>query len=172
MALFQTTPKLKRYWVLIAGCSYHLTMTNGILSWTCSCLGYEATQHLISNACVMNSYCSSPYAYSKPDISFILLSFSCGYFGKSNLTCLAKGCCWDDNADHAVETRCYMRNGESSAANLNLVYFPNIYFELSGTLGRTQVGGVGVKPPLELDILQKSYYLHKEINCFRILFAC
>jgi len=33
-------------------------------------------------------------------------------------------------------------------------------------------GGVGVKPPLELDILQKFYYLRKEINCFRILFAC
>ena len=27
-------------------------------------------------------------------------------------------------------------------------------------------------PPLELDILQKFYYLCKEINCFRILFAC
>jgi len=32
--------------------------------------------------------------------------------------------------------------------------------------------GFGVKPPLELDILQKFYYLGKEINCFRILFAC
>ena len=32
--------------------------------------------------------------------------------------------------------------------------------------------GVGVKPPLELDILQKLYYLRKEIKCFRILFAC
>jgi len=37
--------------------------------------------------------------------------------------------------------------------------------------GRTQ-GGVGVTPPLELDILQKLYYLRKEIKCFRILFAC
>jgi len=33
-------------------------------------------------------------------------------------------------------------------------------------------GGVGVKPPLELDILQKLYHLRKEIKCFRILFAC
>ena len=33
-------------------------------------------------------------------------------------------------------------------------------------------GGVGVNPPLELDILQKLYYLRKEIDCFRILFAC
>ena len=33
-------------------------------------------------------------------------------------------------------------------------------------------GGLGLKPPLELDILQKMYYLRKEINCFRILFAC
>jgi len=32
--------------------------------------------------------------------------------------------------------------------------------------------GVGVKTPLELDILQKLYYLRKEIKCFRILFAC
>ena len=31
---------------------------------------------------------------------------------------------------------------------------------------------VRVKPPLELDILQKLYYLRKEIKCFRILFAC
>jgi len=38
--------------------------------------------------------------------------------------------------------------------------------------GRTQ-GGVGVNPPpLELDILQKIYYLRKEINCFHKLFAC
>jgi len=32
--------------------------------------------------------------------------------------------------------------------------------------------GLGSKKPFELDILQKLYYLHKEINCFRILFAC
>ena len=41
---------------------------------------------------------------------------------------------------------------------------------LKCTQGRTQ--GVGVNPPLELDILQKLYYLRKEIKCFRILFAC
>jgi len=33
-------------------------------------------------------------------------------------------------------------------------------------------GGLGLTPPLELDILQKLYYLRKEIKCFRILFAC
>jgi len=33
-------------------------------------------------------------------------------------------------------------------------------------------GGVGLNPPLELDILQKLYYLRNEINCFRILFDC
>jgi len=40
--------------------------------------------------------------------------------------------------------------------------------------GRTQGGGLGLglKPLLELDILQKFYYLRKEINCFYILFAC
>jgi len=38
--------------------------------------------------------------------------------------------------------------------------------------GLTQGGGLGLTPPLELDILQKLYYLRKEINCFRILFAC
>jgi len=27
--------------------------------------------------------------------------------------------------------------------------------------GRTQGGGLGLKPPLELDILQKLYYLRK-----------
>jgi len=32
--------------------------------------------------------------------------------------------------------------------------------------------GLGLNPPLELDILQKFYYLRKEINCFGILFAC
>jgi len=32
--------------------------------------------------------------------------------------------------------------------------------------------GFGVKTPLELDILQKLYYLRKEIKCFRILSAC
>jgi len=29
-------------------------------------------------------------------------------------------------------------------------------------------GGLGLKTPLELDILQKFYYLRKEINCFYI----
>jgi len=33
-------------------------------------------------------------------------------------------------------------------------------------------GGFKVKPPLELDILQKLYDLRKEIKCFRLLFAC
>jgi len=33
-------------------------------------------------------------------------------------------------------------------------------------------GGLGLNPPLELDILQKLYYLRKEIKFFRILFAC
>jgi len=38
--------------------------------------------------------------------------------------------------------------------------------------GRMQGGG-GVKtPPLELDILQNFITCAKEINCFRILFAC
>jgi len=32
--------------------------------------------------------------------------------------------------------------------------------------------GVGVNPPLELDILQNFIACAKEINCFRILFAC
>jgi len=32
--------------------------------------------------------------------------------------------------------------------------------------------GLGLKPPLELDILQKLYYLRKGDYCFRILFAC
>jgi len=30
----------------------------------------------------------------------------------------------------------------------------------------------GWNPPIELDILQKLYYLRKEIKYFRILFAC
>jgi len=32
--------------------------------------------------------------------------------------------------------------------------------------GRTQGGGLGVKHPVELDILQKLYYLRKEEQCF------
>ena len=36
--------------------------------------------------------------------------------------------------------------------------------------GSTQ-RGLGLKPPFELDILQNLYYLHKEIICFRMLFA-
>ena len=35
--------------------------------------------------------------------------------------------------------------------------------------GRTQEGGLGLTPTLELDILQKFYYLRKEIDCFRLL---
>jgi len=37
--------------------------------------------------------------------------------------------------------------------------------------GRTQGGVLGLTPPLELDILQKLYYLRKEIKCFRIPFC-
>ena len=33
-------------------------------------------------------------------------------------------------------------------------------------------GGLGLTRPLELDILKKLYHLRKEINCFRIPFAC
>jgi len=33
-------------------------------------------------------------------------------------------------------------------------------------------GGFGVKTTLELDILRKLYACAKEINCFRIPFAC
>jgi len=33
-------------------------------------------------------------------------------------------------------------------------------------------GGVGVKSPFELDILQNFITCANEINCFRILFAC
>jgi len=38
--------------------------------------------------------------------------------------------------------------------------------------GRTQGEGVGVNPPLEHNILQNFITYAKEINCFRILFAC
>jgi len=51
------------------------------------------------------------------------------------------------------------------------LFAPHIYGCKSSSQERTQ-GGVGVTPPLELDILQKLYYLRKEINCFRILFDC
>jgi len=37
--------------------------------------------------------------------------------------------------------------------------------------GRTQ-GGLGVNPPLELDILQTFTTFAKEISCFHILFTC
>ena len=38
--------------------------------------------------------------------------------------------------------------------------------------GVRKEGGFGVNPPLELDILQNFITCTKEINCFRILFAC
>jgi len=51
---------------------------------------------------------------------------------------------------------------------LNIIYFFCMCIQ-----GRMQGGHFGVKPPpFELDILQKLYYLRKEINCFRTLFAC
>jgi len=55
--------------------------------------------------------------------------------------------------------------------NLKFMYFN--WFIVSYDQGRTQGGvGVGVNTPLELDILQKLYFLRKEIKCFRIFFAC
>ena len=52
----------------------------------------------------------------------------------------------------------------------------NLWFchhgECCYTQGRTQRGVLGLKPPLEVDILQKLYYLRKEIKCFRVHFAC
>jgi len=38
--------------------------------------------------------------------------------------------------------------------------------------GVRKEGGLGLKPLLELDILQNFITCAKEINCFRILFAC
>jgi len=43
---------------------------------------------------------------------------------------------------------------------------------MSGASKGVGKGGWGKPPPLELDILQKLYYLRKEIKCFYILFAC
>jgi len=37
---------------------------------------------------------------------------------------------------------------------------------------RTKGESLGLKHPLEFDILQKLYYVRKEISCFRIPFAC
>ena len=47
-------------------------------------------------------------------------------------------------------------------------------FTLSSPIARAYARevGVGVKTPLELDILQNFITCAKEINCFRILFAC
>jgi len=42
-------------------------------------------------------------------------------------------------------------------------------WERVGTASRAYARGLGLKPPLELDILQKLYYLRKEIKRFRIL---
>ena len=38
--------------------------------------------------------------------------------------------------------------------------------------GRTQRGGLGLKPPFELDVLQNFITCATEINCFRMLVAC
>jgi len=48
----------------------------------------------------------------------------------------------------------------------------NVEIVLGWRQGRTQGGLVGLKTPLELDILQNFITCAKEINCFRILFAC
>jgi len=50
---------------------------------------------------------------------------------------------------------------------LHFVYYRDFY-----PRAYARGGGVRVNRPLELDILQKLYYLRKEIKCFRILFAC
>jgi len=42
----------------------------------------------------------------------------------------------------------------------------------ASTRTRAYARGVGVKTPLELHILQNFITCAKEINCFRILFAC
>jgi len=76
------------------------------------------------------------------------------------------------HGDFQVDFRA--RNSISSVLGFrNQVYKEGIHESQNvvNIQGRTQ-GGVGVKTPLELDILQKLYYLRKEIKCFRILFAC
>jgi len=57
-------------------------------------------------------------------------------------------------------------------ATIEHVLLPQGNKEKGNTKQRVAQGGFGLNLPLELDILQKHYYLHKEINCFRILFAC
>jgi len=46
------------------------------------------------------------------------------------------------------------------------------HLENTAKQGRTQGGSLWLKSPPELDILQKLYYVRKEISCFRIPFAC
>ena len=65
------------------------------------------------------------------------------------------------------------------------MFYPNRRFEMwqvrmfvkqrtlpSANKGIRKEEVLGLTPSLELDILQKLYYLRKEIKCFRILFAC
>ena len=73
------------------------------------------------------------------------------------------------------QSRCYKRMVCSVlfAANIALdqeVIVADIVLALKGV--RKGGEGLGWKKTLELDILQKLYYLRKEINCFRILFDC
>jgi len=51
--------------------------------------------------------------------------------------------------------------------SLSILSFQNVY---DGICKGVRKGGVGVKTPLELDILRKLYYLRK--RDLRILFAC
>ena len=55
---------------------------------------------------------------------------------------------------------------------LQLIKCLKNFFRIDYTKGVRKEGGLGLKTPLELDILQKFYYLRNEVTCFCILFAC
>jgi len=68
--------------------------------------------------------------------------------------------------------KCFLQTKtQTSSIQAKLHFFKSSPAQRAYRQGRTQGGGVGVNPPLELDILQKLCYLRKEIKCFRILFA-
>jgi len=76
---------------------------------------------------------------------------------------------------HLVKNVRWPEEDHDSVNQANVYFVANSNLSLEGGTmeqGRRQRWVFGVKPPLELDILQKFYYLPKEINCFRILFAC
>jgi len=78
-----------------------------------------------------------------------------------------------DRFTFLIRASCENERSPEQLVDISDKYILKITAEFGNAVSRAYArGGLGLKPLLELDILQNFITCAKEINCFRILFAC